>query len=252
VAPTSSASSASAPAIAKAGEKAVPVPKKVSQISAKPMRRVLPPPKAQPAKMGPVVIAVLVIVLLGAGAFFAYQTFLKPSASVSPPPTGPKPAPAVSSSSTLEVKPVAPPAQPVNSASVIIDAHVTTPAPSPVVVMTPAPAAPSPPVSPPVEAKTSSVPSAPLPAPAIPAAQAVRIDLAPSDAASPAFKAFISNLHVNGVFQGEHPRVLIGNSTFYVGDVIDQDLGVVFTGIDPVRELALFKDSTGVTLVKKY
>lgn len=82
--------------------------------------------------------------------------------------------------------------------------------------------------------------------------QTVHIDLPPADAASPEFKAFIENLHVNGVFQGENPRVLIGNSTYYVGDVINSDLGVVFIGIDPDRELALFKDSTGVTLVKKY
>jgi hypothetical protein len=85
-----------------------------------------------------------------------------------------------------------------------------------------------------------------------PAAQVVRIDLGPSDAASPAFKAFISDLHVSGVFQGENPRVLIGDQTYEVGDVVNQDLGVVFIGIDPARELALFKDSTGVTLVKKY
>jgi hypothetical protein len=87
---------------------------------------------------------------------------------------------------------------------------------------------------------------------AAPAVQTVHIDLPPADAASPAFKAFIENLHVNGVFQGENPRVLIGNSTYYVGDVINSDLGVVFIGIDSDRELALFKDSTGVTLVKKY
>jgi hypothetical protein len=92
----------------------------------------------------------------------------------------------------------------------------------------------------------------PAPAPATAAPQTVRIDLPAADAASPEFKAFIENIHVNGVFQGAHPRVLIGNSTFYVGDVVNADLGIVFIGIDPDRELALFKDSTGVTLVKKY
>jgi uncharacterized membrane protein len=80
----------------------------------------------------------------------------------------------------------------------------------------------------------------------------VRIDLPPSDAASPAFKAFVENLNVSGVLQGDQPRVLIGHTTYYVGDVINSDLGVVFIGIDPDRELVLFKDSTGVTLVKKY
>jgi hypothetical protein len=74
----------------------------------------------------------------------------------------------------------------------------------------------------------------------------------PADAASPEFRAFIENMEVHGVFQGKHPRVLIGSSTYYVGDVVNSDLGVVFIGIDPARELALFKDSTGVTLAKKY
>jgi len=64
--------------------------------------------------------------------------------------------------------------------------------------------------------------------------------------------AFIENMQVHGVFQGAHPRVLIGNNTYYVGDVVDSTLGVVFIGIDPARELAFFKDSTGATLVKKY
>jgi hypothetical protein len=82
--------------------------------------------------------------------------------------------------------------------------------------------------------------------------QTVHIDLPPAVAASPEFKAFVENMQVNGVFQGEHPRVLIGSETFEVGDVVNQDLGIVFIGIDPARELALFKDSTGVTLVKKY
>jgi hypothetical protein len=78
------------------------------------------------------------------------------------------------------------------------------------------------------------------------------VPAAPAPTASPAFKLFISNLHVSGVFQGDHPRVLIDNTAYEVGDVINSDLGVVFTGIDPDRNVALFKDSTGVTLVKKY
>jgi hypothetical protein len=115
--------------------------------------------------------------------------------------------------------------------------------PGPVAVTTSSPAALPQPTVPPAGTDVR---------PAAPAVQTVHIDLPPADAASPEFKAFIENLHVNGVFQGENPRVLIGNSTYYVGDVINSDLGVVFIGIDPDRELALFKDSTGVTLVKKY
>jgi hypothetical protein len=82
--------------------------------------------------------------------------------------------------------------------------------------------------------------------------QTVHIEITPTEAASPAFKAFITSLRVSGVFQGAHPRVLIGSRTYEVGEVVNDDLGVVFVGVDPERKLVLLKDGTGVTLVKKY
>lgn len=77
---------------------------------------------------------------------------------------------------------------------------------------------------------------------------AVHIDLGPSEAV----KAFVDNLTVSGVFQGDPPRLLIGNQTFEVGDVVNQDLGIVFTGLDPDRGVVLFKDSNGHKLEKKF
>jgi hypothetical protein len=196
-----------------------------------------------------------------------------PPAKVNPPATSESPA-AVSPAGAVGINPPpVPPAAslppPANNSGAVVDTHIEaaaipvkpataaeqTPAPKP----TPAPPTP-PKAEPAVEASSSNAPpasapapvSAPAPTPPSSEAQTVRVDLGPSDAASPAYKDFISNLHVNGVFQGDHPRVLIGNSTYYVGDMVNSDLGVVFTGIDPVRELVLFKDSSGVTLVKKY
>jgi len=218
-----------------------------AQAGAPPTRRVLPPPKPPSAKMGPVAIVILVVVVLGVGGYLAYPIFFKPAAppvsvtaALAPKPSV-KPAalptqPASPASTAAVVPP--PPAPPVET-----KVAIATPAPSPVAVTTPA--APSPSAATPV-ATTAT------PAPAAPAAQTVHIDLPPAVAASPEFKAFIENMQVHGVFQGVHPRVLIGNNTYYVGDVINSDLGVVFIGIDPDRELAIFKDSTGVTLVKKY
>jgi hypothetical protein len=223
------------------------------------MRRVLPPEKPPPVKAGPVIAVLLVLVLLGAGAYIGYKLLSKPSAAqpsgVEAVTPAPKPAPAVS---LPPVPPAQPDAQQIDRAKAAIDAHAQTavepvnevlneqtpaaPAPTPVVSAPPAPA--PAPAAPPAAAPPAAAPA--------PAAQTVRVDQEPPPAASPAFKAFISNLVVNGVFLGDTPRVLINNTTYEVGDVINSDLGVVFTGIDPDRKEVLFKDSTGVTLVKKY
>ncbi|HXA14094.1 MAG TPA: hypothetical protein VNW23_03120 [Opitutaceae bacterium] len=217
-------------------------------------------------------VVILVVVVLGVGGYLAYENFLKPAAPpvvVAATPV-PKPTPQVSVVSPPPAppsQPVTAPAQIINKAEAVVAEHTeaaekplndvlseqkpAAPAPSPAAATPMPPAAPVPPPAP-AETKVASVAPEPPPAPIAPAPQTVRIDLSPSDAASPAFKSFIMNLRVSGVFQGEHPRVLIGSETYEIGDVVNQDLGVVFSGIDADRELVLFKDPTGVTLVKKY
>ena len=237
------------------------------------MRRLMAPSKPEPAKTWPMVV-ILVVVLLGVGGYLAYENFLKPAAppvavtaTPVPKPTPPAPVSAASPPPAPPSQPVTAPAQIINKAEAVVAEHAeaaekplndvlseqkpAAPTPSPVAATPVPPAAPVPPPAP-AEIKAASVAPEPPPAPVAPASQTVRIDLSPSDAASPAFKSFIMNLRVSGVFQGEHPRVLIGSETYEIGDVVNQDLGVVFSGIDADRELVLFKDSTGVTLVKKY
>jgi hypothetical protein len=242
------------------------------------MRYLMVPPKSRPSKVGPL-IAVLVVVLLGAGAYFAHQRFSRPSVSTSLTSgaviaaSAPKTASVNSPPPTPPAQPATLPAQPVNAANDVIDAQAQAsvvpvnevvsaqpPAPKPA---PPAPVAPSPPAASAVEARipAAPAPAAPLPspvvvtappAPVVPAPQTVRINLAPADAASLDFKNFVANLQINGVFEGDPPRMLIGHRIYEAGDVIDPELGVVFTGIDPTREVVLLKDSSGVTLVKKY
>ena len=153
------------------------------------------------------------------------------------------------------------PAQMIDKAKNAVEAHTKADVePVNEVVAEEKPSAPAaPPASPPAAAKTDSTeppaPAAPPPAAAAPvpaAPQTVHIDLNPAEEASPEFKAFISDLRVSGVFQGAHPRVLIGGRTYEVGETVNEDLGIVFAGINADRELALFKDRNGVTLVKKY
>jgi hypothetical protein len=239
----------------------------VPHVRAAPVRRVLPPPKPPPAKLSPVIVAVVAIVLLGLVGFIAYQVVLKRLASSAPEPKSGtaavpahKPAPGPTPSETLN-QAAAMPGQMIDKAKAAVDAH-TAAGTEPVneVVDGQKPAAPPPavnvsvPVPGPaaIASAEAAAASAPVTAPAPSEPQTVRIDLAPTEAASPAFKAFISSLRVSGVFQGANPRVLIGSRTFEVGEVVNEDLGIIFVGVDPDRKLALFKDGTGVTLVKKY
>lgn len=228
-------------------------------VRAAPVRRVLPPPKPPPTKMSPVFIAILAVVVLGAGGYYGYLAFLKPSAVSTPlskPAIAPKPAAPSPAAPAPANQPVSLPGQMVDKARKAVDAHTQNEV-APVNEITseekpPAPATPS--VSANIGAVTKPPPAAaPVAAPPAPESpQTVRIDLNPADAASPEYKAFISNLKVSGVFQGEHPRVLIGGRTYEVGETVNDDLGVVFAGIDANRELVLFKDHTGTILVKKY
>jgi len=209
--------------------------------------------------MSPVFIGVLAFIVLGAAGYYGYISFFKSSGASTPlskPAVAPKPAPASAPAPAVTAsEPVSLPGQMIDKAKKAVDAHTQSEvAPVNEVVSEEKPAAPAPSVSanagPTETPPPAAAPAEPPPAPSAP--QTVRIDLNPSDAASPEFKAFISNLRVSGVFQGEHPRVLIGSRTYEVGETVNDDLGVVFAGIDSSRELALFKDRNGVTLVKKY
>ncbi len=236
----------------------------VPHVRAAPVRRVLPPPKPPPTKISPVVMVLLVVVLLAAGGYYGYETFLnkpstshasaKPAAAAKPATPAPAAEPAAPSVSVTLNQAAAVPAQAINKAENAVAAHnAAETGPANEVISNEKPAAPASPAaaSAPAQTTVDATDTAATAAPESSAPQTVHIDLGP-ESASPEFKAFISDLRVSGVFQGEHPRVLINGRTFEVGEMVNDDLGVVFTGIDAERELVLFKDRTGVTLVKKY
>jgi hypothetical protein len=70
--------------------------------------------------------------------------------------------------------------------------------------------------------------------------------------ASPAFRALIANAKVSGVFQGSPSRAFINGRLTRPGEMVDNALGVVFTGIDAERRQLLFKDRTGAVVARKY
>ena len=70
--------------------------------------------------------------------------------------------------------------------------------------------------------------------------------------ASAAFKRFVADARITGVFQGTPPRALINGRMIRAGEVVDQTLGVVFDSIDAEMKTITFKDRTGTTATRRY
>lgn len=70
--------------------------------------------------------------------------------------------------------------------------------------------------------------------------------------ASPAFRNWVAQAKVSGVFQGSTPRALINGRTVAAGQIVDETLGITFDGIDSVAKTLVFRDRTGVTVVRKF
>jgi hypothetical protein len=165
------------------------------------------------------------VLVIAVAAFVAYRKFF-----AAPPPPPPPPKPAVTA----------------------------RPAPSPAAQKTPAtPTVAGAPV------KSVAPPAAPTPkAPGVSTTSAAKASGAPAVAevrptppAPPAkpkpslqFRAFVDRLKIGGVRMGPPARIFIGGITYQQGAVIDQDLGVVFVGVDPQTEELLFKDGSGVVV----
>jgi hypothetical protein len=76
------------------------------------------------------------------------------------------------------------------------------------------------------------------------------IDAAP--AASAAFRNYVANAIIGGVFQGSPARALINGTIAREGQVIDGPLGIAFERIDARQRTIFFKDYTGAEVSKNY
>jgi hypothetical protein len=76
------------------------------------------------------------------------------------------------------------------------------------------------------------------------------LDAAP--AASAAFRTFVADASIGGVFQGTPSRALINGSIVREGQVVDSSLGIEFERIDSDKKAIFFKDSTGAEVSKNY
>lgn len=113
-----------------------------------------------------------------------------------------------------------------------------------------APAAPAAPAGrPAAKAPTTTVAGSSSIAPGISATNA---DVAAEAEASPAFRAFVANAKISGVFQGNPPRVMLNGRLARGGDTVDSGLGVTFDSVDPDKKLLIFKDKSGATVTRRY
>lgn len=81
---------------------------------------------------------------------------------------------------------------------------------------------------------------------------AVTAEVEAAAAATPAFRSFVANAKVSGVFQGSPSRAFVNGRLARKGEVVDSGLGIVFDGLDAERKLLIFKDKSGATVSRKY
>ncbi len=105
------------------------------------------------------------------------------------------------------------------------------------------------------------------PAPAAPAAPAlgrvsssaaiapgvsVTTEIQASKEASAAFRSFVTDAKVTGVYQGSPPRAFINGRLIRVGQMLDEGLAISFEGIDAENRMLNFVDRTGAKVSKRY
>jgi len=70
--------------------------------------------------------------------------------------------------------------------------------------------------------------------------------------ATPAFRAWVAQARISGVFQGSPPRALINGRTVAAGNTVDETLGIIFDGLDSTAKNLLFHDASGAVVTRKY
>ena len=70
--------------------------------------------------------------------------------------------------------------------------------------------------------------------------------------ASPAFRSFVANAKISGVFQGSPSRAFINGRLARAGETVDANLGVMFDSVDTERRQLVFRDKAGAIVSRKY
>lgn len=217
------------------------------------------------------------LVVFACGLYLAYSMFFgaeppAPVAKKSPPPAAAKTAaataPAPAPKTTAAPSPAAPPTNPVAKAKAVTETRAQAVAETAAPVAAAAPAAPSSAATATPSAPIVTPPATTVPAPATASASAseaatarttiakgvtatTALEQAGADA-SVAFRTFVANAKISGVFQGTPARAVINGRLARSGETIDPALGVVFDRIDADRRHIVFRDRTGATVTRRY
>jgi hypothetical protein len=70
--------------------------------------------------------------------------------------------------------------------------------------------------------------------------------------ASPAFRNWVAQARISGVFKGNPARALINGRTVTSGQVIDEALGITFVGIAADSKSLMFSDASGSTVMRRF
>jgi hypothetical protein len=214
----------------------------------------------------PGLIRVAALVVVGAGLFFAWKQFGSKPAPTPAPAAKAAPVKKAPTSAT-SAAPLTPsdtlnqlahlPKNAIDKAQASIDAHRASgqsrvdaasigedlPA-QPVASAPAATTAASTPASRPAQRPVTTTTIAPG------VAATAQVDAGPE--ASPAFRTYVANAKVSGVFQGPPTRAMINGRLTRTGEVLDATLGITFNGVDSARRHLLFVDRTGATVTRRF
>lgn len=85
-----------------------------------------------------------------------------------------------------------------------------------------------------------------------PGVSATNADVAAESEATSAFRSFVANAKISGVFQGNPPRVMLNNRLARAGEAVDAALGITFERLDPEKKLLIFRDKSGAVVTRRY
>jgi len=222
------------------------------------------PPKRKKPEIRAVLAGVVFLLLAGGGGYFTFQHFYQVPPTPTPAPTpktkanvGPKPA--ATPSDTLNALAAAP-GKLLDSAQDAVaarrsgeqsrvDAMLTGEDPTGQrALRTPLPGElggrPAPAKTPPLAKVSATAALAP--------GVSVTTEINASREASPAFRSFVAEAKVTGVFQGSPARAFINGRLCRAGTLVEEGLGITFVDVDAENRLLIFKDRFGAQVTKGY
>lgn len=70
--------------------------------------------------------------------------------------------------------------------------------------------------------------------------------------ASAEFRAYVTNIRISGIFQGNPARAVINGKLTRAGEAVDSGYGITFEGLDGDRKNLVFKDRSGATVTRRF